>query len=119
LARKPLLGCSFLIPVRRDQNLSDGRLHRQATWSWLQERVHQFGGATVARELYEGWYVDPDTQEPLKDLCRKYFVALPRRELGALRALLREACSKFHQKCLYLSVAGHVEFVGGPTRETD
>jgi hypothetical protein len=119
VAGKPQLECSFLIPVRRDRNLSDGRLHATTAWKWLDDQLYEFGGATRATELYEGWYLDPDTQEPVKDLSRKYLVALPRRKLGRLRALLREACGVFRQKCIYLSIAGHVEFVEGPGHETN
>jgi hypothetical protein len=52
------------------------------------------------------------------DLSHKYTVALPREEVGRLGALLREACVVFAQKCIYLSVAGYVEFVEGPPHET-
>ena len=55
----------------------------------------------------------------MPDRSRKYIVALPRARLGALRAILREACSQFAQKCIYLSVAGCVEFVEGPSHEAD
>jgi hypothetical protein len=117
--RKSLLECSFLIPIRRDRHLSDGGLHHKRAWKWLDIQLYQFGGATRANDLYEGWYVDPDTKEPASDLSKKYFVALARRDLSRLRALLREACSVFQQKCIYLSVAGAVEFVGGWGYETE
>jgi hypothetical protein len=119
MARKPLLECSFLIPIRRDGNLSDGRAHPARAWAWLEDRLCEFGGATRATGLYEGWYLDRDTGEPVKDRSRRYVVALPRGSLGVLRALLREACKVFRQKCIYLSVAGHVEFVEGPRHEAD
>src|SRR5438445_13655313 len=31
-----------------------------------------------------------------------------------IKVLLQEACAVFAQKCIYLSVAGYVEFVEGP-----
>ena len=77
-----------------------------------------FGGDTRSLERQEGWYQDPDTGERVTDLSHKYTVALPRAEVGRLRALLREACVQFAQKCIYLSVAGHVEFVEGPSHES-
>jgi hypothetical protein len=40
-----------------------------------------------------------------------YTVALTRRRVERLRAMLGEACWVFGQKCIYLSVAGRVEFV--------
>jgi hypothetical protein len=118
MARKPLLECSFLIPVRRDRNLSNGRLHRQEDWDWLEAQFHPFGGGTRALELYEGWYLDPDTREVVKDRSAKYTVAVSREEVARLRLVLRKACRVFGQKCIYLSVAGHVEFVEGQSNET-
>jgi hypothetical protein len=109
---------AFLIPIRRDPNLSDGADHPKKAWDWLQDRLFDFGGATRAADLYEGWYIDPDTREQVKDLSRKYFVALPPSQVRRLRALLREACGVFVQKCIYLSVAGQVEFVEGRSHGT-
>jgi hypothetical protein len=34
-----------------------------------------------------------------------------------LRALLKAACATFHQKCIYLAVAGRVEFVEAKSDE--
>jgi hypothetical protein len=118
MAQEVLLECSFLIPIRRDRNLSDGKTHQSRAWKWLRRRLYDFGGATRSLERQEGWYRDPDTGERITDLSHRYTVALPRAELGQLRALLREACVVFAQKCIYLSVAGYVEFVEGPNDET-
>ena len=111
MARKRLQECAFLIPMRRDRNLSDGKLHEPPTWSWLEKELMAFGGATRAPNLYPGWYPDPDTGEQVWDRSRKYFVAVAPTRLNELRALLRKACGRFRQKCIYLSVAGEVEFV--------
>jgi len=111
--RQALLECAFLIPIRRDRNLSDGRLHRTDAWTWLREGLFQFRGATEAKELYTGWYVDADTEKRVADLSRKYYVALPRGEIGRLRSLLRQACHVFRQKSIYLIIAGRVEFIEG------
>src|SRR5690242_6325501 len=109
----PLIECSFLIPIRRDRNLTHRRVHRVSAWSWLEKELFEFGGASRSTALYEGWYVDPDTALPVRDRSRKYVIALPRKQLGRLRAVLREARGVFQQKCIYLSVAGNVEFVRG------
>lgn len=119
MVRKALLECSFLIPIRRDRHLSDGGPHNRQAWKWLDIELYDFGGATRAGELYEGWYLDPDTKVAVNDFSKKYIVAIPRRELGHLRSVLREACNRFQQKCIYLSVAGAVEFVGGLSREKE
>ena len=115
MAEKPLLECCFLVPTRRDRNLSDGKPHSRAAWKWLDDQLFDFGGATRAIALFEGWYRDPETDKPVRDLSRKYFVALRRQETARLRSLLAEVCRVFQQKCIYLSIAGKVEFI----READ
>src|SRR5581483_5196498 len=92
--------------------MSDGSEHPAAAWEWLRERLwDEFGGATKAPGLYEGFYRDPDTGGQVDDESRKYMVALPKSRLKALRHLLEDACLFFQQKCIYLNVAGQVEFV--------
>jgi hypothetical protein len=118
VARKRLLEWAFLIPVRRDRNLSNGRPHRQATWNWLEASLAEFGGATRDTAPQEGWYLDRDSGERVPDTSRRYYVAVAPKQLARLRAVLRQACVEFHQKCIYLSVAGAVEFVRGPGYET-
>jgi hypothetical protein len=117
VARKSLVECSFLIPTRRDKNLADGQPHTTDAWGWLEQALAQFGGGAQAMALYRGWYLDQDTKEPVRDLSRKYVVAVRRKNLPQLRAVLREACGVFKQKCIYLSVAGQVEFIEGPADE--
>jgi hypothetical protein len=119
MARKKLLECAFLIPVRRDRNLSDGRPHRRKAWRWLEEQLYQFGGATRAKENHLGWYVDPDTRGRVADDSKRFYVAVPRSDVPKLRTVLVEACGVFRQKCIYLSVAGHVEFVEGARHEAE
>ncbi len=114
MADKWLLECSFLIPIRRDKELSDGLPHERRAWQWLDDELLAFEGTTRALELYEGWYVDPDAGNRVRDLSRRYLVALERRGVIRLRRLLRQACLIFAQKCIYLSVAGLVEFVERP-----
>jgi hypothetical protein len=118
VARKRLLECAFLIPLRRDRNLSDGRRHNRQAWDWLDDHLEQFGGGTRDTAQQEGWYLDRDTGARVTDRSWQYTVAVSSKEVPRLRALLREACGVFHQKCIYLSIAGHVEFVEGPRHES-
>ena len=105
--------CSFLIPVRRDSVLSDGKSHDQTAWDWLDEEAYdRFGGLTQSHALYEGLYVDPDTRQQVRDLSMRFFVAVEESRLEELRSLLRGVCALFAQKCVYLSIAGQVEFIG-------
>jgi hypothetical protein len=112
VAAERLYECCFLIPVRPDRLLSDGKLHRPQTWICLEHELLVFGGGTRAPDD-DGWYLDPDTGEQVRDRSRKYIVAVPRARVPELRDLLGRACGKFQQKCIYLSVAGRVEFVEG------
>jgi hypothetical protein len=110
-------GMFFLIPVRRDRNLSDGKPHRRPAWKWCYDQLMMFDGATMSLELYEGWYPDPDTGKRVKDRSRRFWLAIPSKKIRKLRLFLREACSVFCQKCIYLSIAGKVEFVKGADDE--
>jgi len=47
----------------------------------------------------------------VSDQSKKFFVALPPKKVIYLRRLLASACNRFEQQCIYLSVAGHVEFI--------
>jgi hypothetical protein len=115
MVHDPLLECSFLIPLRRDANLSDGEPHEPETWEWLYDELYnRFQGATFNPTPYVGSYEDPDTHERVTDESKKYIVAIPETSVDELRLLLSVACFFFRQKCLYLSVAGRVEFVRAP-----
>ena len=108
----PTVECSFLVPISRDANLADGEPHLTTCWDWLDtELFAAFDGRTIAPGLYEGFYRDPDTRERVGDQSRRVIVAVAESELGTLRDLLAQACVVFQQKCLYLSVAGKVEFI--------
>src|SRR3989304_476987 len=115
MVQDPLLECSFLIPIRRDSNLSDGEEHEPDMWDWLStELFDRLCGATAAPGTYQGFYEDPDTHERVPDESYKYIVAVPASRLVELRQLLSAACVVFQQKCIYLSIAGRVEFVEPP-----
>lgn len=112
MTQDPLCECSFFIPRLRDAHLSDGELHEHDAWDWLDNYLYAcFGAGTAGPGWYRGFYKDPDTGERVDDESKKYTVALPKDDVNRLRALLSEACRVFHQKCIYLSVAGQVEFV--------
>lgn len=114
------LECSFLIPIRGDAKLSDGELHRTDLRQWLTDELYVlFGGGTIAPGLWEGFYTDPDSGSRVADESRKFLVAIPPNQLDSLRGLLAQCCRVFHQKCIYLSVAGQVEFVANPDTGTN
>ena len=72
------------------------------------------GGGTIAPGYYHGFYQDPDTGERVADKSKKYVVAIPEQSVGELKALLSLCCVMFAQKCIYLSIAGRVEFLKSP-----
>src|SRR5437870_1360133 len=108
MALDPLIECSFFVPITRDAVLSDGKPHSAECWEWLKIEIYeQFGGGpTIAPGLYRGFYEDPDTKQRVGDQSHRYIVAVARSKLEMLRALLKEACETFEQKCIYLSVGG-------------
>lgn len=113
-----MIECSFLIPLLGDLGLSDGSEHLPQTWEWLEyELFDRFEGQTIAPGWYEGVYRDRQTGEKVSDRSRKYSVALLAERLDELRDVLSAACVLFRQKCIYLSIAGHVEFVEPPPTE--
>jgi hypothetical protein len=112
MKRQPLLECTFLIPLRGDKNLSDGKEHEPDAWEWLKKELFRFRGGSRRNATVSGYYPDPDTGTEVWDESWEYFVAIPRWKIPRLRSLLVKACDVFHQKVIYLSVAGRVEFVG-------
>jgi hypothetical protein len=115
MVQDPRLECSFLIPIRRDANLSDGIEHDPDTLEWLTTELFvRFRGATIAPGKYRGFYEDPDTHGRVSDESFKYVVAVSESRVEELRQLLSAACVFFQQKCIYLSVAGRVEFIEPP-----
>ena len=110
-----LMECSFLIPMRRDQELSDGELHSIDAWNWLTDQLYLlFKAWTRVPGLHRGVWESSETGKPVPDQSRRYVVAIADARVDELRRLLGEACSVFHQQCVYLSVAGRVEFVEPP-----
>jgi hypothetical protein len=98
-----------------DANLSDGRPHGPDAWAKLDLELYvRFEGGTQAPDLYRGCYRDPDTGQRVDDESSRFIVAVPESKLDELRAVLVEACEWFQQKCIYLSVAGYVEFLKKP-----
>jgi hypothetical protein len=111
-----LVECAFLVPLVRN---SDRAPHQPAAWNALQDALFEaFGGSSGPELIYRsvrpvpGDYRDAGG-ERIADESWRYVVALPRRRLNDLRALLRRAANTFDQEAIYLSVAGMVEFVTG------
>ncbi len=68
-----IVECSFLIPLCRDQDLSDGKPQAKESWRWLNgELFLRFQGRMVAPGTYQGAYEDPDTREMVIDESRVY-----------------------------------------------
>ncbi len=107
-----MVECAILIPTLRDSEISDGEPHGVAAWQWLEERIlERFGGFTIAPGEYPGIWKSALTSSRVSDRSKKYYVAIAMTKVDELRAIVREACVVFQQQCLYLSVAGHVEFI--------
>lgn len=112
MPQNQLTECTFLIPRCRDADLSDGEPHGPELWEWLKQELYVgFRGGTIALGWHSGFYEDPDTGQCVDDECRKYTVAVSESDLDQLRLFLSAVCLLFGQKCIYLSVAGNVEFI--------
>lgn len=112
-----LVDCYFLVPVRRN---SDQKLHSRLLWRDLRQALRcSFRGSSGPRrifafrevELMPGEWVEGQTGKVIEDESRKYHVAVPEDQVEQLRALLRKVANTFDQECIFLSVAGIVEYV--------
>lgn len=107
-----MLEATFLIPLRRDAESSDGKTHSRKMWRWLERELYlRFSGITRAPGECTGFWQSPKTRAAIVDRSRMYLVALPRHQLQELRSFLAVVGYLFGQQSLYLSVAGHVEFI--------
>jgi len=74
---------------------------------------------TIAPGEYKGVWPSFLSKRKVSDRSKKYVVAIPRSRVPALRLILEDSCLIFKQQCLYLSVAGHVEFIKAPDEEKE
>lgn len=114
--KEHLIECSFLIPVVRDSNRAP---HPRSAWRALGKALMaafpegHTGPEVAYRDVrpVKGEYADFVTGRIVRDLSRRYTVAVPIVKLHALRRMLSRTATTFDQKAIYLSVAGRVEFV--------
>ena len=87
-----------------------GKPHSSKCWRWLKEElVERFGGWSAIPGV-EGAWKSPRTGKAIADQSIQYTVAVADQKLGEVRMVLRKACIVFAQQCIYLSIAGRVEF---------
>ena len=97
-----LVECSFFIPVLG---------HDMQHWEWLHDCIAKFGGGSRSESTWLGGYTEPGGKVVM-DESYEYKVAVPVDQgVDDLRDMLRHACYRFRQQCIYLSVAGTVEFI--------
>ena len=103
---------------------SDKITHQPIAWNLLVNEIRRVfpAGHTGPETFYRGDALVPGEYEegpatpPIKDMSRRYILAIPEAKVNDLRLLLRMAAHTFDQLAIYLSVAGNVEFVT-PTDE--
>src|ERR1700752_4072048 len=108
--------CEFFLPVVRN---SDKKPHQPVAWNLLVNDIRRLfpaghsGPETFYRgdALVPGEYEESPRLPPVKDVSRRYILAIPGKRVHELRRLLRMAANTFDQRAIYLSVAGKVEFV--------
>lgn len=103
----------FLVPLREDKTIGNGKLHPVNRWQWLGRVLREsYGGFTVMTAPLSGIYVDPDTGQSVSDESREYRIAISRRSVAKLRQFLgREVASVFVQKYIYFVVGIDAELV--------
>jgi hypothetical protein len=114
-----LIQTSFLIPIREDKRVGNGKLHPDTRftdfWTKICTSKH-FSGAYIGPGLCDGFEIDPKTKKIIPDKSKKYFIAVKKKDLKSLRDFLKEAACTFFQQRIYFEVAGKVEFVKRPKR---
>ena len=106
--------CWFLIPMTRGVGVHQGAMHNAAQWEWLKEQLLiEFGGYTPDDGPVEGEWLDPEAQEPIREMSLRFWVGIDGspRSLRALRSILQEACRRFAQKCIFLVIGDEWELV--------
>jgi hypothetical protein len=81
-----VLECVFLIPLRRDAEISDGELHSTDEWQWLQTAlIEQFTGWTMVPSVQGAWK-SAQTGKTIADQSHQFTVAVPGKRLSRLRS---------------------------------
>jgi len=112
MSEEVLIEASFLIPLRKDKEIGNGKLHPSDRWTFFQRKLYiTFEGWTLAPGVYQGCYKDPDTGQEIADFSYKYIHAVAKKDLDKLRELLRTECAVFRQKFIYFEAAGKVELL--------
>jgi hypothetical protein len=114
-----LIQTSFLVPIREDREVGNGRRHKRKKWNNLQDTLYRrFGGhygeprICYQLGLCKGDYDDEGVR--VVDKCRKYTVAIEPERLDEMRRFLKKVADDFKQKCIYFEYeGGHVEYIYG------
>ena len=114
-----LIETYFLVPIREDKRVGNGKRHKVAKWKKLQDDLYkQFRGQTRGANIHyelglaEGDYDDMGTR--VTDKCRKYIVAMDPERLDEIRDFLKKVADDFKQECIYFNHhGGCVEFISG------
>lgn len=109
--RKILVETTFVLPLREDVELGNGKLHPSDRWRQFESKLYQLFGAWSDVGLVRGVYTSPTTGKAVYDRSRRYMLALNSKEVPRLREFLKKTGITFVQKQIYLSVAGKVELI--------
>jgi hypothetical protein len=103
---------SFLVPIKEDADLGNGRPHSKEKWETLRLFLENlFDGQTRARDTYPGTWVDTSTNKTVSDESRKYFVDVKRRDIKKMKDVMRLVAIMFKQKCIRFEYQGKVELI--------
>lgn len=105
-----MLECRILLPEMTDLGYAGNRWpHPAELWTEFDVALlYGFGGFTILNDVRGKWF-DERTKRVVVDNSRHYLVATE--DVDSLRQLLAQYRHRFEQCCIYLSVAGVVEFI--------
>jgi len=112
LPEDTLLECSFMLSIHSDDDLAEDAEPESKACQWLEAKLLSlFKGVKVYRDSTSGLYLVPHSNQSVAGKFCRYTVPVQKRRLDEMRRILIDLCDAFDQESIYLSIAGHVEFV--------
>jgi hypothetical protein len=120
MSKSKLKETRFLIPLRRDGEISDGKHHEVACWQLLDDELAgRFGGRTKSTEQLQGIWKNPKTGALTSDESVQFIVAVPEESLDELRGVLSFACVLFAHSASISVLPGPLSLLSQKMTTTD
>lgn len=110
-----MTACQVVIPLVSGRTRAPW--HPNKVPDWEAATAYLFGGISPIALAVVGRWRDP-SKPPRKGIVpdpqNRYEVAVGRSRIAELKEYMRFTCVHFEQECLYLALAGAVEFIDNP-----